>query len=491
MSLTRLPSETASITGPDSSIDTRIRFLALVSCSLIALVAIVALGTGLTLGQTSPTGMAISAEALEWMAVGAVGIVAGAAALLVNLLGRSTANSVSGTFARAASLVDRIASGDFTSSLPISADNAQESLHYSIRRLTGTLSDNVAAAEALASGSYRKVAPPRAADNAIGIALGKVADYMDQMATSAHRIARGDLSGAEASPDASDTLGQANAAMVRQIVSIMQDVEAMKQSIAATTDAMRSEVEDLIAGTGEDSEQLRRAADRVAQMALQAHANASRATTLEERSQDTAAIVLDGASAIQGSLGALKEVCRKTEVVQDLARTAGLVAVSALSKGSSADSAQQGVGAVENEVRQLAIKAASVSMEVNRLTMAGVDAAAESHLILDRMGDGVHETRYLVRELTNASRTQAAELLAIDEAVAGAHAIARRNAATARQLASRVESLTSHSRRLDTLLRRFQKSDSGATPKRLVGPVLYRTPASAQPKQAMLAVVAQ
>jgi methyl-accepting chemotaxis protein len=265
----------------------------------------------------------------------------------------------------------------------------------------------------------------------------------------------------------------------------------MKQSIAATTEVMRTEVEELIAGTGDDTEQLRRAADRVAQMALQAHANASRATTLEERSQDTVAIVREGASAIQSSLEALKEVCRKTEIVQDLARNAGLVAANALSTPADADAAQESMRTTANEVRELAAKAASVRAELNRLTMVGVDAAGESHLILDRMGDGVHETRYLVRELTSMSRSQAAELLAIDESVSEAHAAARRNAATARQLASRVESLTSHSRRLDALLRRFQKGVGPAMPARTIGPVLYRTPAGAVAPQPMLAVVAK
>jgi methyl-accepting chemotaxis protein len=491
MSLSLQSSDYPSNVGRKSSVDARIRLLAFISCTLIPVVAVLALGTGLTLGgSASSAGLAISTESLRWMAIGAVGLVAAAASLLVALLARSTAQSVSGTFAHTASLVDRIAAGDFSLALPASDDMAQEGMHQSLRRLMSTLGDNVAAAEALAAGAYRKVAPPRGADNAIGVALGKVADYMDRLATSAHRIVRGDLSEAEANPAASDTLGQAHAAMVRHIVAVMHDVEGMKQSISATTEAMRTEVEELIAGTGDDTEQLRRAADRVAQMALQAHANACRATTLEERSQDTVAIVREGASAIQSSLDALKEVCRKTEMVQDLARNAGLVATNALSTPGDAEAAQQSMRTTENEVRELAARAASVRAELNRLTMAGVDAAGESHLILDRMGDGVHETRYLVRELTNTSRSQAAELLAIDESVSEAHATARRNAATARQLASRVESLTSHSRRLDALLRRFQKSARPAVA-RTIGPMLYRTPAGAVTPQPMLAVVAK
>jgi methyl-accepting chemotaxis protein len=492
MSSTHRSSGASSIASQDRSLDARIRLFALVSGSLIALVAVLALGTGLTIGrQTGSSDLALSAESIRWMAIVSVALVAGAAVGLVALLGRATAQSVSGTFGRMASLIDRIASGDFALTMPASADVVQEGAHQSLGRLAKMLRDNALAAESLAGGAYRRVAPPRAAGDPIGVALGKVAGYMDEMATTAHRIARGDLSASVATPATSDTLGQANAAMVRQIVAVLREVEAMKQSIAATTEAMRSEVEELVAGTGADAEQLRRAADRLSQMTLQAHASANRATTLEERSMDSAAIVREGASSVQGSIDALKEMCRRTEIVQALARNAGLVAVSAVSRASQGESAQQGVGAVEDEVRELATQVASVQREVNRLSLAGVNAAGETHLILDRMGDSIHESRYLVRELTATSRSHAAELLKLDESVSEAHQTARRNSATARQLASRVESLASHSRRLDALLRRFQKGGVAATTARaweMAGPVLYRTPTSSHLPQSKLAV---
>jgi methyl-accepting chemotaxis protein len=493
MSLFHQTSSVPSIASDDRSIDARIRRLALLSGTLIALVAALALGTGLTMGrQASPSDIALSAESIRWMAILAVVLVSGAAIVLVAVLGRTTAQSVTGTFARTAGLIDRIASGDFVPTLPASRDVAQEAVHQSLRHLVRTLRGNVEAAEALAAGAYRRVAPSRAAADPIGVALGRVAGYMDDMANTAHRIARGDLAGAVTAPATTDTLGQANAAMVRQIVSVMREVEAMKQSIAATTEAMRAEVEALVAGTTQDSAQLRRAADRISQVALQAHANASRATTLEERSVDGATMVRDGVSAVEGSLDALKAVCRRTEVVQELARNAGLVAVSAVAKSSQGDSVGQGLEGMEDEVRQLAKQAAEVTVEISRLTLAGVNAAGESQLILDRMGDSMHESRQLVRELSATAQSHAAELLAIDETVAGVHEVARHNAATARQLASRVESLTSHSRRLDALLRRFQKGGVAATTARaweMAGPVLYRTPSGSVPRQPRAAVV--
>lgn len=493
MSVTNQSSVAPSIVSQDGSLDARIRLLALVSGTLIALVAILALGTGLTVGrQAGSSELALSAESIRWMAAVAVTLVAGTAIGLVALLGRATAQSVAGAFARMAGLVDRIAGGDFALAIPASTDATQEGANQSLRKLTKTLRDNVLAAESLAVGAYRRVPPPRAASDPLGAALGKVAGYMDDMAIMAHRIARGDLNAASASPASFDTLGQANAAMMRQIVAVLREVEAMKQSIAATTESMRSDLEELVSGTGEDAEQLRRTADRLSQMALQANANASRATTLEERSMESAAIVRDSASAIQGSIDALKEACRRTEIVQELARSAGLMAVKAVSRASSSDSAQQGIGAVEDEARALATQAASVAVEINRLSLTGVNAAGETHLILDRMGDSIHETRHLVRELTATSQSHSAELLAIDETVADAHQTARRNAAAARHLASRVESLASHARRLDALLRRFQKGGVAATTARaweMAGPVLYRTPSGSQPGQPKLAVV--
>jgi methyl-accepting chemotaxis protein len=408
------------------------------------------------------------------------------------VLGRTTAQSVSATLAGAADLIDRIAGGDFGLTLPASGDAAVERVHLSLRSLVRTLRANAEAAESLAGGAYRRVAPPQGVGDRTGIALSRVAGYMDEMATRAHRIARGDLSAAASTPAANDTLGRANAVMVGQIVAVLREAEAMKHSIAATTEAMRSEVEELVAGTAWNTEQVRRGADRVAQIALQANASANRAVRLEERSTDGAAIVRESASAAQGSIDALGAMCRRAEIVQGLARNAGLLAVSAVSTASQGGSAGLGVEAVEEEVRQLATQAASMSVEINRLSLAGVAAAGETHLILDRMGDSIHESRYLVRELTATSRSHAAELLALDEMMSEAHQTARHDAGTARQLAWRVESLASQSRRLDALLRRFHKGGAVATTARaweMAGPVLYRTPSSSHARPVRLAVV--
>jgi methyl-accepting chemotaxis protein len=482
-----------SIASRDRSVDAHIRLLALVSGSVIAPVAALSLGIGLTVGRPAgPSHLVVSPDSIRWLAIVAVALVSSTAIALILVLGRTTARSVAGTFARTADLVDRMASGDFALRVPATTDQAQEGVHQSIHRLARMLRQHVEAAESLAGGAYRRVPPPRATSDPLGAALGRVAGYMDGMATAAHRVARGDVSAAADLLPPTDTLGQANAAMVRLIVTVMREVEAMKGSIAATTEAMRSDVEGLIAGTGADTDQLRRAADRVSQLALQAHASANRATSLDERSRESAEIVRESASAIQGSIDALKDAFSKSDVVQGLARDAGLMAVGAVSHASRTESAGADLGPVEDGVRRLASQAAQVSADLNRLNRSGLDAAAESQILVDRMGDGIHESRHLVRELTITSQSHAAELLHIDEAVSEAHQQARRNAAAARQLGAQVENLSSHSRRLDALLRRFQKGGVAATTSRaweMGGPVLYRTPPASHLRQVPMAVV--
>lgn len=396
--------------------------------------------------------------------------IAGAFALLVLVtLGAATVRSIAAWTEGVAGTVDGLARGELAVLARSFEEGEAGQLSAALRRLARQLRENSETAHALAAGSFRRATRAVAPKDPMGLALAQITSNMELVATSAQRIARGDLSVQVVPQSEDDTFGQAHASMTRRIVTTLRDVEATRQSIATTIEAMRGDAASLASDTSADADRLRRAADRLSALALRAAADATRGDALTERAGEREAMLEQGAAAVQASLNVLRKVLQRSESVQCLARSSGLLVV-------------RDGGPRDDEARALAARAVAAAGDITRLMIEGSEQGYESGVAIDRVALAAREGTALVRELGDASRRHAVELHAIDEAVVQVHATTTRSADAARQLASRLDALASHARTLDAVLRRVDKGRAPVIRARTLagdpklGPVLYRTP---------------
>jgi methyl-accepting chemotaxis protein len=357
------------------------------------------------------------------------------------------------------------------------------------------LRENSDVAHALASGAFRRAARGTAPHDPIGVALARVASTMEEIATSAQRVARGDLRATLTPQSPDDAFGQAHAAMMRRITTTLRDVEAARLRIAQEIEAMRDDAAALASASAADADRLRRTVERVSGLAIQVRADAERSESLAQRADDGERLVEEGSATLHTSVHGIREVLQRSDDVQRLARNAGLLAVCAMADAGQVKRSAQATEALEGEARALAAEAAAAARTMTRVMIDGSEKAYESGVAIDRVAGVVHESATMVRELEGTARRRAAELALVDEKVVQVQGTVAQGADRARQLATRLDLLSSHVRQLDAVLRRLNRghapvimATSPATARS--GPALYVTPphaASAIPRLSILA----
>jgi DNA-binding transcriptional MerR regulator len=387
------------------------------------------------------------------------------------LLGAAASASVGQSMDQITDAVDAVAAGR----LPLIAERetgAAGRLQDALRRLARRSEDNAALARSLASGAYREALHGYPATDPTGQALARIAANMDGHASAANRIARGDLRASVVPQSEDDTFGQAQAAMLRRITDSLTELDATRAGIESAIDALRVDASALAASAGEDADRLRRTIDRLAAITVQARRQADRGAALVQRAAATDAMVRRGADEYQEAHQELKAAVDRSGTVQQLARSAAVLAV-------RARDAEGGSQPLDDEIRALVRESAATSRVVTRSMIDGSERAYESAVAIDQVALAVRESASLVREVSVASHRQAQELTALDDAIVELHGSATQRADHARGLVLRADQLAQQARRLDTAIRRFRRPGSprlATTDAVLTGPTLYRTP---------------
>lgn len=356
-----------------------------------------------------------------------------------------------------AETVDALAAGDLSVVIRDSADASAGRLGASLRRLARQLRDNTEAAQALAAGAFRGVRPSASCDP-LGVALAQLSQSMTEIAVTSQRVARGDVGVVVTPRSPSDAFGVACAAMLRRVVTTLDEVERARVEMMGMIDAMRGDAAALASSANIDADRLRRTEERLTSVSVQARSDVMRGTILTERAAESGAMLTAGSLAMQSSLEGLAGVLRSADVVQDLARKAGLLAVRAAVVPAGGIEAAAVLHATE--ARALATDAAAAGATITRLMIGGTEHAYEAGVAFDRVAIAVKDSTSLVQEIGAASQRQAAELHEIDATVSQVTRTTSNSAETARQLVHRLDALAAQARRIEATVRRASRSRS-------------------------------
>jgi methyl-accepting chemotaxis protein len=365
-------------------------------------------------------------------------------------------NSENGrTLRRATTAARTLADGDTDLDLPPTDDMELRALHQALARIGSTMNDHAAAAEALAEGRVRRLTGPTRTDR-MSVALASIAEYEEALASSARRIADGDLTTAVSARSAHDLLGRAHEEMTTALARLLGEIEEASIAITGTAERMHDAADQVASGANEGAESVRRSADSLAKMTAAMQNAATRAQSVENRATESAATVQEGSAVLHESLDALTAVLREASVVDSIATDAGLLAVNAAIEAARAGDDGNGFSVVADEVRVLAQQACNAAREINQLSTAGTMSAERSSELLGRLAPSIDDSAAMVRELAVSTRHQAEELVALGSTLGSVNESTRRTATGATQLRMSADALASHALRLGAMLRSFR-----------------------------------
>jgi hypothetical protein len=391
-------------------------------------------------------------QAASWVLMTLLSLIA---AVLLLSLARSIDGANGRALRRVTSAARLLAEGGTDIDLPSTDDVELRSLHQALQRIGTTMNEHAAAAEALAEGRTRRLAGPTRADRVI-VALGRVAEYEEELAAAARRIADGDLTATVSPRSTHDVLGRAHEEMANALVRLLGEVEEASAAIAATAERLHDAASQVANGANEGAESVRRTADSLAKMTATMQGAATRAQSVENRAAESAATVQEGSAVLHESIDALTAVLREASVVDSIATDAGLLAVNAAIEAARAGVGGSGFTVVADEVRILAQQASKAAQQINSLTTAGSASAGRSSELLDKLAPSIDDSAAMVRELAVSARHQADELMVLGSSLGTVDETTRRTATGATQLRMSADALASHAVKLAAMLRSFR-----------------------------------
>lgn len=314
---------------------------------------------------------------------------------------------------------------------------------------------------------------------ATGVALAQARSMRRRLADAsdwAQRIAKGDLrlprieSHLSQSRDDSDRLlvslteaGQGLTGLIQEIQQTSESVAQAASQIAMGNSELSHRTETAAASlqqTHASAEQIRHSVDGNAQRARAAESLAAATAQAGQAGFDAASKARETMQTLSKQTGRIRDLIGG---IEKLASQSHLLSLNAAVEAARAGQAGRGFGVVAAEVRSLAQRSGELASEIRHVVSDSVNAIAAGAEGVERMHGQMsrilQHAQHLstdVQGISQASQTQAQEVNAINQALAGLDSDTQGNAALVEQASAAAQMLREQSTALQGLVANFQ-----------------------------------
>jgi len=274
-------------------------------------------------------------------------------------------------------------------------------------------------------------------------------------------IAGGNLT-ADIDLDQQDEVGQLADALremagrLRQIVHSVKDVSA---SVSSGSDAISSASQEMSRGATEQAASTEEVSASMEEMGSNIQQNSDNARETEKIAVKTAQDALDGGTAVEQTVDAMKQIVEKITIIEEIARNTNLLALNAAIEAARAGEAGRGFAVVASEVRKLAERSQIAAAEITDLSKNSMGVAENAGTLLKQIVPDVRQTAELVQIITAASAEQDSGAQQINSAILQLDQVVQQNASASEEMASMSEQLSAQARDLVQTMSFFRLGD--------------------------------
>ncbi|MBU8895193.1 hypothetical protein DRW03_02880 [Corallococcus sp. H22C18031201] len=312
--------------------------------------------------------------------------------------------------------------------------------------------------------------------------------YLQEKATAASAIARGDLRVETVPRSERDVLGKAFAQMRENLSRIIGEIRTGADSLASAAEQISATSQSLSEGTSEQASSVEQTTSSLDEMTASISQNAENSKRVEQMSSKGARDAEESGRAVHETVSAMTAIAEKVSIIEEIAYQTNLLALNAAIEAARAREHGRGFAVVATEVRKLAERSQSAAKEIGERASTSVKIAERSGGLLGELVPSIRSTANLVQEVAAASREQAVGVTQISQAMGRMDQVTQRSAAAAEELSSTAEEMAQQAQGLSEMVAFFQVSHDGplGLPARhaRAAPVAPRAPA---PRRASLA----
>ena len=262
--------------------------------------------------------------------------------------------------------------------------------------------------------------------------------------------------------DETGILAAALNAMVRHLRQIVADVKRVAQNVSERGHTMNAHTQIMRNRAMQQAASMTQASSSMEEMAINIRQNADNAAQMEMLAMKSAEDALKSEQAVADTVNAMREIVKRTSIIEDIARQTRLLSLNATIEASHAEEYGKGFAVVAAEVRDLAESSQNAAEEITELTGSGIAIAERAGDMLKRLVPDIQQTAAIVQEISAATYEQTKGVEQINNAIQELDAVTQQNSVTSEELAVSAEELSVQASLLLQAIE-FFKTDSPPT----------------------------
>ncbi|HET8869101.1 MAG TPA: methyl-accepting chemotaxis protein, partial [Aquabacterium sp.] len=240
------------------------------------------------------------------------------------------------------------------------------------------------------------------------------------------------------------------------ISNTIRDVRAAAEQLTAASEQVSATSLSLSQAASGQAASVEQTSAALEQMTGSIQKNSENAQQTDLMAQRSAHEAREGGEVVGRTVEAMRSIAAKIAIIDDIAYQTNLLALNAAIEASRAGEHGRGFAVVAAEVRKLAERSQTASMEIRDLAANSVGMAEKAGQMLAQMMPSINQTSELVRSISDASGEQADGVRQINSAMNLLNSTTQQNASASEQLSATAEELSAQATQLQELMAFFR-----------------------------------